>query len=87
LTLPAAVFDPITLAYILWKKFLSPFVVANRHARAANAADHDPLQKSRTFPRWTLGPLQTICLRAFPESALVILVILKGYIALVSSRK
>jgi hypothetical protein len=80
----AAVFDSITLTYILWKKFLSPFVVANRHATAANTADHDTLQKSRPFPRWTLGPLQSIGLRALPESTLIILVILKGYVAFMS---
>jgi hypothetical protein len=81
-----AMFDSILLAGVLGQKVSSPLMVANRHAAATNRADHNPLQKRRSFPRRTLGPIQSIGLCTLPEPLLIILILLEGYVAFMNSR-
>src|SRR5258708_40310475 len=35
-------------------------MVAHRHAVATASADHQPLQQSRSFPWWAVGPILSI---------------------------
>ena len=80
------VLHPIACAEVIWRPSVAAYVVAHRHALAADTAEHQALHERGPFPRRALSAVEAVSLRTVPQPPLVVLVLRPGDVPLMDIR-